>query len=347
MKNLMEGSVCQQLRALNLPPLAEEPLVSVLVANYNYARFLPEALGSALNQTYSKLEVIVFDDGSTDDSCKVIKSFAEKDARINLIRHPNGGVASALNIAYEASKGHLIALLDADDVWTGDRLEKVVKKFQGQPQVGMVTHRLRVIDGLGRDQGALDFGEAYGAGWLAPILLAGKDPGFPPASGLTLRREVADRVFPLPTVFRKMADGVIRNRAATLAAVGTIAKRLGFYRIHNSNVSGFGKPLSAALVDYTIHLKELIQSDIVEFGARTHGVDSASLMPPDQLGSMPFSRAVLRREAIPRQEISAHASGLRRWIWMAAFTFPEPARARLYTWWCGRTFLRRVFRWVA
>src|SRR6476646_282737 len=97
-----------------------EPLVSILINNYNYERFLKDAIDSALNQTYSKIEVIVVDDGSTDNSRSVIESYQDK---VTAIFKENGGQASAFNTGFEASQGEIICFLDADDMFQPEKVK--------------------------------------------------------------------------------------------------------------------------------------------------------------------------------------------------------------------------------
>src|SRR5947207_15525858 len=87
-------------------------LASVIINNYNYGRFLREAIDSALNQTYKNIEVIVVDDGSTDGSREIIESY---ENRIRPLFKKNGGQISAINVAFEATHGSVILVLDADD----------------------------------------------------------------------------------------------------------------------------------------------------------------------------------------------------------------------------------------
>lgn len=96
---------------------AEPPLVSVIVPMFNAASTIGRTLASACAQTHSRLEIVVVDDGSLDDGPDIVARFAHHDDRIRLIRQPNAGVAAARNAGVAVSKGHLIAPLDADDLW--------------------------------------------------------------------------------------------------------------------------------------------------------------------------------------------------------------------------------------
>ena len=111
---------------LSLPALPEQPLVSVLIPNYNYGHYVGRALDSLLAQSYPHFEGIVCDDGSTDDSRAIVARYAGRDARIRLLAKENGGVASALNAAYRQCRGDIVCLLDADDFFASGKLERVV-----------------------------------------------------------------------------------------------------------------------------------------------------------------------------------------------------------------------------
>ena len=114
------------------------PLVSVILPTYNRARLLGRAVKSVLNQTFEDFELIIVDDGSTDDTESVIRSF--DDERIKYIRHPmRRGVSAARNTGIKASRGRYIAFQDSDDEWLPKKLEKQVDVFENaRPDVGVV-----------------------------------------------------------------------------------------------------------------------------------------------------------------------------------------------------------------
>src|SRR5260370_20477576 len=105
----------------------ELALVSIIIPNYNYGRYLRIAIDSALAQTYVPVEVMVVDDGSTDNSRAVIESYSD---RITPIVKANGGHGSALNAGYAASRGEIVIFLDADDELMPDAVEEVVKAWR-------------------------------------------------------------------------------------------------------------------------------------------------------------------------------------------------------------------------
>ena len=92
-----------------------ERLVSVIIPVYNVSRYLPQCFDSVTSQTYRNLEIIVIDDGSTDDSGIICDQYAEKDDRIHVIHTDNRGLASARNLGLENVSGEYISFIDSDD----------------------------------------------------------------------------------------------------------------------------------------------------------------------------------------------------------------------------------------
>src|SRR4051794_25098084 len=119
---------------------------SVIVNNYDYGRFVAGAIESALAQTHGATEVVVVDDGSTDDSREVIAGYA--DAVVPVLKE-NGGQASAFNAGFERSRGDTIVFLDADDRLAPTAVERAVAELD-DPQLAKVHWPLRVIDADGR-----------------------------------------------------------------------------------------------------------------------------------------------------------------------------------------------------
>lgn len=125
-----------------------KPAVSVVVTCFNYGRYVAACLESVLAQTYQDFEVVVVDDGSTDDSAEIITRFLS-DGRVRLIRQANGGQAKAKNVGVAASSAELVAFLDADDLWEPQKLERQCALFS-EPAVGVVYSRATYLDHAGR-----------------------------------------------------------------------------------------------------------------------------------------------------------------------------------------------------
>lgn len=116
----------------------EPGLVSVIVPAFNREGFLADAVRSALRQTYSHLEVIVVDDGSTDGTYEVARTLAGADGRVRVVRKPNGGPASARNAGLNEATGEYVSFLDSDDVYTRQKVESHVRHFEQNRDVDLV-----------------------------------------------------------------------------------------------------------------------------------------------------------------------------------------------------------------
>jgi len=125
------------------------PLVSVVVPTYNRVQCLDHAIESVLGQTYPEVEVIVVDDGSTDDTPVAITRWAD-NPRVRYIRQENRGVSSARNTGFANSRGAYVALLDSDDVWEPWKLDLQVAAMERFPDVGMTWTDMDAIDSAGR-----------------------------------------------------------------------------------------------------------------------------------------------------------------------------------------------------
>ncbi len=126
-------------------------LVSVIIPAYNASAFVAQALDSALAQTYRTLEVVVVDDGSTDDTAAIVEAVACRDPRVRLVRQANGGPSAARNLGIAHSRGALIAPLDADDLWLPNKIARQVAAMRaGGPKVAMVYAWSCVMDESGR-----------------------------------------------------------------------------------------------------------------------------------------------------------------------------------------------------
>jgi glycosyltransferase involved in cell wall biosynthesis len=115
--------------------MSDKPLISIIIPSYNSARFVLHAVQSALEQTYSPVEVIVVDDGSTDDTRERLVT---REDRIRYVYQSNGGPSKARNRGINEAQGDLIAFLDADDQWLPDKLQKQWKSLQANPDTCLV-----------------------------------------------------------------------------------------------------------------------------------------------------------------------------------------------------------------
>ncbi|BFM10390.1 glycosyltransferase [Simiduia litorea] len=124
--------------------IKEQPLVSIVIATYNMAQYLPQAVDSILNQEWKNIELIVVDDGSADNTADVMEKYAQ-DPRVNYIKNTNQGQPKAKNCGIKHTKGEFIAFCDADDLWEPNKLTVQMPLFKS-PRVGVVFSDVSNID---------------------------------------------------------------------------------------------------------------------------------------------------------------------------------------------------------
>lgn len=213
------------------------PLASIIIDNYNYGRFLKDAIDSALAQTYRNTEVIVVDDGSTDNSREIIAGYAD---RIIPVLKENGGQASALNAGYILSRGQVIFFLDSDDTLLPTSLEKTVQFFH-DPAVVKVHWPLWVVDQHGRKTGEVVPRQTLPEGDLREqIIEAGPSScTSSPTSGNAWARGFLDSIFPIPEkmdYYSVCADEYVYTLAPIFGVIKRILQPQGFYRLHGQNI---------------------------------------------------------------------------------------------------------------
>ncbi|MGC2403072.1 MAG: glycosyltransferase family 2 protein [Acidobacteriaceae bacterium] len=239
---IVETETVSGIQRVGLQPLSAEPLVSILVSNYNYGRYIGTAIQSALDQTYRNIELVICDDGSTDNSVQVIEEFERRDSRLRLIRKANGGQASGFNAGFAVSRGEIIALLDSDDLFLPNKVERIVADFQAHPDSGFGIHRVIRVSADLRRQGVWPMSAPLPSGWHGARMLqdGGILPYMPPTSGLSLHRDVAERIFPLPLSepLVRCPDQLITRLAPLITNVTCEDEALAQYRLHNENNYG-------------------------------------------------------------------------------------------------------------
>jgi len=129
---------------------ARSPLVTVQMPVYNGQEYLAETIESILNQTFRDFEFLMLDDGSTDESLNLLRSYAEKDSRIHVITRENRGLGETQRELAESANGEFIAQMDQDDVSMLNRLELQVDFLRKNPNVAVVGGAYQMIDGAGR-----------------------------------------------------------------------------------------------------------------------------------------------------------------------------------------------------
>ena len=153
MNTITHNSDCQTIKStpgansVKLAP-TDTPLVSVIIPVYNSAKYIQKAIDSVLDQTYSNYEIIVVDDGSTDETRQKLQQYRDK---IRYVFQENQGSATARNTGIKLAKGDLVAFLDSDDFWSmPEKLDKQVACFQKNPDLGGINTGWKIVDGAGK-----------------------------------------------------------------------------------------------------------------------------------------------------------------------------------------------------
>jgi glycosyltransferase involved in cell wall biosynthesis len=217
----------------------EKSLVSIIIPAYNQAQYLGKAIQSALGQTYSHLEVLVVDDGSTDDTPGVAQSF--NDPRLRYIHQQNRGLSGARNTGIEHSLGEYLTYLDADDLFLPDKLATLVSALQEQPHLGFVAGQAIPIDEHDRQVGAVFASPVPGKPeeWLL---------GNPLHVGSVLvRREWQERVGRFDETLRSYEDWDMWLRLALDGCrMGWVAQPVAYYRFHRQQMTRIGQQMTQA-----------------------------------------------------------------------------------------------------
>jgi len=208
-------------------------LIDVIIPTYNYGKYVADAVNSALSQTYGAAEVIVVDDGSTDDTESVVEKFGNK---IRYIKQQNAGVAAARNRGFKESTSDYIAFLDADDVWIPTKLEKQMELFKRDSRLGLVHCGMREFDS---ETGETILMHTDGKeGWVAKDLALNEDTVINgPGGAILVKRSVIEDVGGFDERLRNGEDWEFCLRVAQKYKIGFVPEPLVDYRNHGSNVS--------------------------------------------------------------------------------------------------------------
>ena len=214
-------------------------LVSVVIPAFNAEQTIARTIESACAQTHHNLEIIVVDDGSTDNTLAVADACAASDRRIKVIRSSNNGVAAARNLGIKMSHGSFIAPLDADDLWHPTKIEKQLAVFSnGGEAIGFVYTPFREIDQRDEILWSSGFSDIQGHAYLRSLLLNFVGNG----SALLLRREAVSDVGAYELSFHQNGlqgteDRFLQTEIARNWQVGVVPEYLTGYRVYPGRMS--------------------------------------------------------------------------------------------------------------
>lgn len=213
-------------------------LVSVLINNYNYSGFLEETINSVINQTYNDIEIVIVDDGSTDNSRDLIDSLSNKYTAIKTCYKENGGQLSAFNAGHAIASGEIICFLDADDIYKSDYVQEIVKVYEEKTNCDFLFCGLEEFD-QGKELIIQSFENRLNdLGYTAFVTYYSNCCIGDRTSAISMRRSLADEVFPIPLEedWRICADTCVLWLASLVGGRKFyLAEPLVKYRIHGNN----------------------------------------------------------------------------------------------------------------
>lgn len=221
--------------------VTDTPLVTVIIASYNHARYIEASINSVINQTYKNIELLVVDDGSKDDSPAVLERLQQQHG-FDLRFQANQGLARTLNDAIARAKGDLIVPFGSDDIMLPHRIATQVEYMNGKPEVGICSANIETIDQDGNVMGAreqrnrnlpfrrLDFDD----------LFLDRKPG-PMAATLMLRREALEKVGGFNAEIRLEDVYIELSIARAGYFIDVLGEVLAQYRDHPTNTFKNGR----------------------------------------------------------------------------------------------------------
>lgn len=249
-------------------------MVSVIIDNHNYGRYIGEAIESVLNQTYQDFELIIVDGASTDDSREVIMKYLESNPKkITAVFKPTSGQAAAFNIGYKLSRGDIVALLDSDDYFYPQKLEKIVREHENHMFIG---HNRIHSDGMKNfvpmddPSKRKELLKRYGFIYTYNLI----------SSCISGRRELLDKIFPMPEdEYVTFADCYIKVLAQYYDNIHYLSDQLTLYRLHNTNkVRSFES--EKAIEQFVVDLYNRVFRDI-NARLRERGEEEIPILSPE------------------------------------------------------------------
>lgn len=208
-----------------------DPLVSIIIPVYNGEQYLSKAIESALTQTYQNFELLIVNDGSTDNSAVIIKPYL-KDSRVIYIEQQNAGVAAARNTAIKHARGKYVGFLDQDDLWKNNKLEVQIVSLEQDERVALVHSKLDCIDINGNQMdydwitgvSGYCFEEMFKKNMIAVLTVL-------------IRKTIIDEIGLFNEQLSGTDDYEMWLRVTLKYPISYIDQSLAFYRFHDNNIS--------------------------------------------------------------------------------------------------------------
>jgi hypothetical protein len=317
------------------------PVVSIIITNFNYARYLHQSIDSALSQTYPRTEVVVVDDASADDSRDVIREFGSRI--IPVLRERNGGHGAAFNSGFAASRGEIVVFLDADDYLYPGAVARVLSAWT--PGISKVQFRLDLVDAAGRKLDLYPAPEVlFDSGDVVPRMLATGRYETAVTSGNALPRATLEKILPVPEAeFRMGAEAYVVTLAPFSGPVVSLEEPLGAYRLHAANSWRLDRAAPGR------HLRRSLEHDARKYHALREKAEQMGMAVPRALGMRDHQHLSMRLASLsldPALHPYAHdrrsVLALRGAVASLDARLPWKRRAILAGWFMAAGFLPRT-----
>ncbi len=255
--------------------------VSVLMPSYNHARFIETAIESVLSQTYQDFEIIIVDDGSTDNSAEIISRFRSQKLRVEYLKR-NGGACEAMNIALSMSRGDYIAVCNSDDAWVAHKLETQCSFLDRNRDICAVFSD---VNWIGADGECLESGDSpYDRvfeqknrsrwAWLRDLIEGGNCLCHP---SVLIRREVYEAVGNYDRRLRQLPDLFMWTKTVQYGDIFVMPEKLVRFRLHDSNTSAPSEATNnRSINEHSLIVRETVKN-ITPFNfLRAFGMKDAS-----------------------------------------------------------------------
>jgi glycosyltransferase involved in cell wall biosynthesis len=216
--------------------MPDGPTVSICICSYNHARYLPQTIDSVLTQTYQNFELIIVDDGSSDNSHDVLTGYQQRcPDKIRYVwhaNHANRGISASCNLAVSLAQGRYFAWLGSDDYWFPEKLAKQLRYFEAHPELGMVHASALTLDASGTLFPVLNVHDSIDPQPLAAMMVS--NPVVASTAMMPTRLFAELGAFDEQLVF---SDWELWIRIAARYPIGFMGEPLCAYRVHGQNVS--------------------------------------------------------------------------------------------------------------
>jgi glycosyltransferase involved in cell wall biosynthesis len=254
---------------------ASAGLVSIIVNNYNYAPYIRHAVNSALSQTYRPVELIVVDDGSTDNSREIIQEYQDL---VMPVFKPNGGQGSAFNAGLAACHGEYVIFLDSDDVLLPQTVERIVRAFHENPGTAKVEYRMEIIDASGMPSGQVQppaHLKLSNGDLRSQVVAFPFDLTWNATSGNAFDIHVLRQIAPVPEEdYPTLADFYLSHLSPLFGTVVALDSIGAYYRVHGAN--SFASANATLDLD---HIRKMINYTKVTYSYIEHFASRLGLMP--------------------------------------------------------------------